>query len=391
MFAPAPVWGWVGAFDSVRSRMIPSLSQLHSSRFRALRGLGCLAPGDVRRLGMSRPSAPAEPCPGTLPSSLQRVVWLLLIVMSIQIGRAAVSQNVSYIDLKKYANLEENPPFQNRILMAPVLHAAASSRAFGRVYDAFFRKTVASPMDLAISLVNCASLLLLLPATLSLRRAFGPPSHSTWLAPLLTMIVLSFTYVVRYEQDFMMPYDMLSVFLYTLGLLAIVNRSGWLFLLVMAVGTPNRETVLFLVPVWLWLEWREGRMFSALAYGFLGGAIWVAWRVEISHILRSAMAPYDFPWKQNFSSVIFPVHWPQLLSVFGFLAIPMWLLRDNVRDPRLRAMWVATLPFLLSALVVGVWRETRIFGELSALVGITFAIQLEEILAPSAHAGAECR
>ena len=132
-------------------------------------------------------------------------------------------------------------------------------------------------------------------------------------------------------------------------------------------------------------------MFSALAYGFLGGAIWVAWRVEISHILRSAMAPYDFPWKQNFSSVIFPVHWPQLLSVFGFLAIPMWLLRDNVRDPRLRAMWVATLPFLLSALVVGVWRETRIFGELSALVGITFAIQLEEILAPSAHAGAECR
>jgi hypothetical protein len=321
-----------------------------------------------------------EHSPSALPSSLSRIVWLLLIVASIQIGRASVAQNSNFIDIGKYTHLAEKPPFQNRILMAPVLRAAAESASFHRFYVALFRNTVDTPEDLAVSLINCVCLLLLLPVTVSLRRAFIPPGQSTWLAPLLTLAIVAFTYVVRYEQRFTMPYDMLSVLLYTLGLVAIVDRRGWLLLIVMAVGTPNRETVLFLVPVWFWLEWRAGRRVSALVYGLGGCAIWVAWRVEINHILGWAKAPYDFPWQSNLLSVILPIHLPQVLSVFGFLAIPMWMLRDKVSDSRLRAVWIATVPFLVTALAVGVWRETRIFGELSALAGTTFAVQLEQIL-----------
>jgi hypothetical protein len=314
-----------------------------------------------------------------LPPKLSLVIWVLLILMSILVGRAAVSQNTNYIDLGKYSHLQEKRYFQGRILMAPVIRIATESRAFLRCYSVLFSKTVDTPEDLVVAAVNCASLLLLLPTVVALRRAFHPAPRSSWLAPLLTLLVLSFTYVVRYEQRFTMPYDLLSVFLFTLGLLMIIQRRGWALLLIMLVAAPNRETALFLVPVWFWMEWRERRLASALAYGLIAGAIWVAWRMEINHLLGSAML-YDFQWQQNFRTAVNPIHWPQLFSVFGFLAAPMWLLRGYVTDPKLRATWIALIPHLVAALVVGVWRETRIFGEFCPLVGITFAIQIEQVL-----------
>ncbi|GGG92533.1 hypothetical protein GCM10011586_04060 [Silvibacterium dinghuense] len=308
------------------------------------------------------------------------MVWLLLVMAALCIGRAAVSQNTNYIDLGDYAHYQAKQPFQSRLLMVPVLRAAEGSHGFAQVYDTLFRKTVDSPADLAVMLTDSLCLLLLLWATAALRRGFTPEARTSWLAPLVMLLVMALTYVVRYEQRFTMPYDFLSVLLYTVGLVAIVRRQGWLLLLVLLAGIPNRETAVFLVPVWMWLEWRDGRKASAAVYGLLGLVIAIGWRLWIAHFLHTGQAQYEWPFRNNLTSMFVPVHWPQLLSVFGYLALPMWMLRREVRDERLRAMWVATVPFLAAALIVGVWRETRIFGELSALVAVTFAIQLEQKL-----------
>ncbi|HEY6413443.1 MAG TPA: hypothetical protein VIX42_07135 [Edaphobacter sp.] len=301
--------------------------------------------------------------------------------MAICIGRAAVSQNMNYIDLKKYSHLQEEPPFQDRILMAFVLRAAENSRPFLRVYDALFHKAVDTPEDLAVMVVDCLCLVLMLPITVALRRSFHAGPRTAWLAPLMMLLVVAFTYVVHYEQRFTMPYDFLSLLLYNLGLLAILRRNGWLLLAVLAVATPNRETVVFLIPVWFWLEWRESRRGSAVAFSLTGLTICLAWRREIANFLHSPQQPYNFPWHNNMVSVFVPVHWPQLVGIFAFLAIPIWMLRRYVTDPRLRDLWLATAPFIIAALAVGVWRENRIFGELSAMIGMTFALQLEQVLA----------
>ncbi len=317
---------------------------------------------------------------GGVPKSLSRWIWVLLVAMAVCVGRASTSQNENLLDLKRYARLEEKSPFQERVLMAYPLRAAERSRGFLSLYEAGFRKTVGSPEDLAVSLVNCACLLLLLPVAVALRREIEPAPETTWLAPLVTMLVVALTYVVHFEQRFTMPYDQLSLLFYSVGLLAVTARRGWLLLLVMAAATPNRETALFLLPTWCVLLWREGRRGAAIAYSGAGLAIWAAWRWEIGRLLHEARQQWDLPWRNNLMSVVVPLHWPQLLEVFGFLAIPMWLLRAAVTDRRLRGLWWGTIPFLLAALVVGVWRETRIFGELSALVGVTFAVELEEVL-----------
>ena len=308
---------------------------------------------------------------------LTLAIWVILVFAALLIGRAAVSQNVNYIDPHQYAHLAAKPPFQNRILMATVLLAAERSPEFQALHRLAFAKTVDDPLDLASMLVNCVCLLLLLPVTVALRRSVAPAPRSSWLAPALMLLVVAFTFVVRYEQRFTFPYDFPSLLLFNLGLLAILANRGWLLLLVLAIAVPNRESAVFLVPVWFWLQWREGRRAAAIGYSVLGAAIFVAWRLEIKSILHTPDIPYEFPWFKNLHALMLPIHWPELVSVFGFLAAPMWLLRSYVSDARLKATWLALTPFALAALIVGVWYETRIFGELSPLVALTFALQLE--------------
>ena len=320
--------------------------------------------------------------------SLTPVVWTLLVLMALTIGRAAVSQNTNFIDLKKYSELKEQSPFQNRILMAYVLRAATHNAIFLRVYNTLFIKTVDTPENLVIILTDCICLVLLLPITVALRRHFRPAPPTTWFTPLLMLLVVAFTYVVRYEQRFTMPYDFLSLLLYNVGLLAVIARRPWWMLAILAIATPNRETVVFLVFVWFWLEWRAGRRASAVLFSGIGAAICLAWRIAIGTLIHSPHQPYFLPWDNNIKGILLPLHWPQLFSAFGYLAIPIWMLRGTIQDERLKEVWKATVPFIVGALVVGVWRETRIFGELSPLVAITFAIQVEQLLRQSAPATA---
>jgi hypothetical protein len=272
--------------------------------------------------------------------------------------------------------------------MAYVIRAATHSPTFLRLYNTLFVKTVDTPENLVIILEDCACLVLLLPITVALRRRFRPLPATTWFAPLLMLLVVAFTYVVRYEQRFTMPYDFLSLLFYNAGLLAILQRRPWWMLAVLTIATPNRETVIFLVFVWFWLEWRAGRRAAAVAFSVAGAAICMAWRVAIARLLHSPDQPYFLPWDNNIKGILLPLHWPQLFSAFGYLAVPIWMLRATIQDDRLKDVWKSTIPFIAGALVVGVWRETRIFGELSPLVAITFAIQVEQLLRSSERASA---
>ena len=315
-----------------------------------------------------------------VPRRLSRLVWFLLIVMALDIGRAAVQQNYPFLDLPLYAHLKLTSPYQERLLMVPILRAAEASPHFAHLYRILFAKSVDSPETLVIILCNCLCLVAMLPVTAALRRALSPRPATGWLAPLILLWVVCFTYVVRYEQRFSLPYDFPSLLLYNLGLLAVLYRRGWLLLLVLAVAVPNRETAVFLLAPWFWLQWRENRRVAAVAYSAAGLAIFFAWRIAIAHTLRAPTQVWDFPLLANLRSMAFPVHWPQLLSTFGFLLLPVWVLRGSLRDRRLRDLWLASGVFIAAALAVGIWWETRIFGELSALVAVSFAMQLEALL-----------
>jgi hypothetical protein len=219
--------------------------------------------------------------------------------------------------------------------------------------------------------------------TLRLRNQFAPATLFSWLAPFLVLWGVACTYAIRYESRFYMPYDLPALFFFSLGLLACIERRTLLLLAVLLVGTYNRETTLFLLPIWLCCNWRDDKSDNAKlklwATPVLGAVIWLLVKLHIRHLTHHASSGLGIT--INWRIMLLPHHWPQNASIAGFVIWPVLLFfRRLVRDPRLKLVWLGYIPIVLVALICGWWNETRIFGELIPLVAITAAIEFEQYI-----------
>jgi hypothetical protein len=134
-----------------------------------------------------------------------------------------------------------------------------------------------------------------------------------------------------------------------------------------------------LLPVWLILNWKSNRG-AALLGSCIGFLVWLAVKFHIHNLVHGQPAGIGTAWRWDLAAIIFPHHWAQTLSVGGYLAMPIILFRRLIKDERLKRMWVGCSVFLLCVLIFGTWNETRIFGELSALVAVTAATEFEEFV-----------
>lgn len=312
---------------------------------------------------------------------MRLLLVLLYLAIAIMIGRAAVTQNAPAWSMESYTRGELQLPFQGRYLMVWVMRWASASPLMGKLAG-MLRNSTNGPLELAIQGVDSLCMIALGWVVLKLRKEFQPRPMFDWLAPVLMLWVVAFTYVVRYEQRIFLPYDFLSILFFNLGLLAVLQWRMWSFFLIMLIGSYNRETLLFLIPIWGVLYWRTEQRVKALAIMAAGLAIWGAVRFHV-HLLTHkapASAGLYINWGWNLASLYLPHHWAQVLSVGGYLVIPMWLRRDLIKDRKLALLWLGCVPFLLADLVFGVWDETRIFGELSLLIAVTAACQFEQML-----------
>jgi hypothetical protein len=314
----------------------------------------------------------------TSHSRLKILLVILYIAAAILIGRASVEQNDPPFPLEAYSAGHAGMPYQARYLMVPVLRWASQSPLMARASETL-NKSSRGPQQLLLQAVNSICLILAGWVAVKLRRRFVPPPVFLWLAPLLLLWVVAITFAVRYDQRVVLPYDFVALLLFNIGLLACLDSRIWLFLLILLVGTYNRETTVALIPIWLACNWTVS---AAKKYGVAVAAVvvWTAVKLHLKALVEGAPAGLQFNWNWNLAAVLLPHHWAQLLSVGGFLVLPMWLRRDLIADPRLRLVWLGCVPFLLADLVFGVWNETRIFGELSLLIACTAALQFEQLI-----------
>ena len=309
--------------------------------------------------------------------------WNLLLVLlyvaaAILIGRGAVTQNDTLFPLLDFANGRAPMPFQARYAMAPLLRWAGQSEAMAHLAHAL-RNSCRGPEELTVQLTDALCLVLCLPVVLALRRRFAPTVLLPWLAPALLLWIVAITFTVRYEQRLYMPYDFVSLLLFSVGVLACVDRRAWLFLLVLTAATYNRETTLFLIPVWLAFTWsRRGRALS-LSTGAAGLLLWLLVRHQIHEWVGGGASGLMIDIKRNLT-LLLPHHLAQVFSAAGYLALPMLLRRRLIVDRRLQILWFGLALFVVSDLAFGLWNETRIFGELSLALAITAAAQLEQSL-----------
>ncbi len=333
--------------------------------------------------------------------------WVLYAFATVQFIRFYVVSTRFYLRLPAYLSGHERLPFQERVLpillMWPINHWSALMHALANRGHDPETASAATPQTVAFYLLSLAAFSIAGLFTVKLYRAV---TQSGILSPLVYPIFLViglWTYVIHIDANYSYPYDMPALAFFTAGLYFIYTRSFVPLLVIMLIGTLNRETTLFLIgiysidaasrqsaePTASLSKRSSGRLPARLTDRFdlhaipwlrvlALSAIWAA--VKISLVLyfsRNSNA-------ENYNRLVENVFrlklrlLPSLLNICAYLLPVVWVYRSRLRPLRF-ANYLYILPVWFAIMFyTGVILETRIYGELSAYVAVAIVLLLEE-------------
>jgi hypothetical protein len=325
-----------------------------------------------------------------------KLLWaLLLVLVCAHFSLSYVGENHSFLNLQLYSSGGERLPFQYRTLVAFLFRHTAATPFFGglaRRAPSNFR----DPFRLAYLLITFVSLLGSVLATrASLSRLTRDPAFSGW-ACFLVVYMAYFNLMLAYGLNYTLPYDVPSLFFFSLCVLLIIDGRKWLYYPCFALAVFNRETICFAAvffAIWEWFERNETRPSERLAriapHILLQAAIWVAIKLYLARLYgHNPAASMSNPFVEghfvyNLKEVAKPWQWPLLLSNFGF-TLPVLLAGRRWIDNRAIA-WACAILLPLwfgSMMVVGVIVEIRIFTELIAVLSLAVGLILHSRFRP---------
>lgn len=332
-----------------------------------------------------RSAIPATPLSNWHESRLLRFfLYFLFFCAALIFARCYLLDTISYLNLDKYIAGTERLPYQRRLLPMLILRALLRipmPHILSSHFVIFSRPAQLYLLGLHFVSVMVAGYF----ATLLYRRA-QPTGRLPLLVFPLYLFCSMWTYLMRPLFSNGLPYDLTSQAFFAGGLLCIYKRSFWPLLGIIAVGTFNRETTLFLVILFVIDAWASnaGSLTSRIPWvqAISLGSLWVAIKIFLKHLFVMNNASEQFLRLRVNAHSLLPSNWPQILTACGFLLPIVWIFRRNIPNPRLTA-WVLILPcWVVVMLFYGVIVESRIFGELCPLVAVFGVILLEEYMSP---------
>jgi Gpi18-like mannosyltransferase len=322
-----------------------------------------------------------------MPKSLKWIVFCVLGLASVHFARCYVMLTGSWINLDKYAAGTERMPFQGRMLMMWPLRWAEHNASVVR-FSSHHEGAMKDPNRLVICIV---ALVCLIATGYIVTRLYEQASSLRlfpWLPYVLLLAISYVQYILHCEQNFLYPYDLLSLLFFTSGIWLIYNRRFWWLLLMFPVAVLNRETMIFLVPMLLLdaccndkrIEWKNLAQPALLAKTAALSAIWAAIVLYVHHRYLHNESDLGSHVSVNIRYITHPQFWPQLFSVGAFLPVFLWYFNREIEDFRLRVyclifpLWCAVMFFY------GMLNETRIFGELGGLMALVTALIVERVV-----------
>lgn len=284
---------------------------------------------------------------------------------------------VQYLKLSAYVEGRERMPFQARELMRYPLGWAMRSTFLQHLTHG--HKGSGTPAQLFTELVTFVCLLLSGWAALKLYRWAEPEAPVPLLAVGMLLLVSLFDYALTVPYGF--PYDLPSMTFLGWGTWFVLTDQFWPLLLLFPFATWNRETSLFLVFLLAIIacvrtgrfSLRNVKLNDLLRIAVLG-AIWVAIVTALQHKYAANPTEAGSRIRENLHELANPVHWPNLLSASAFTLPYIWLRRDRIRQPALRACVFALPLWILLLLWKGQVLELRIYGDISVLVAVAASI-----------------
>jgi hypothetical protein len=308
--------------------------------------------------------------------------WLLLVLTCAHFCLAYLQNSQPFLNLDEYMHGASRLPYQYRALMAWVLQEGLRVPRLA-VISALLPVPIRDPRLLILFVTSWLSLLgSVLFTWRSLSRLTGNEQYSRW-ASLLVVYMAYFQFPLVFGLDFLLPYDLPSLFFFCGCLYCIILARMRLFYLFFVVGTFNRETicmVTLLLVLWRWQELRRrGRIAAVGAHVLAQASIWFLINIYLHHLFAgnapdTAGASFYYKLGYNLRTIIKPQQWPILLSVFGF-SLPFvavwrgWMKNEAMeRSIYLLPAWFAVM------MMVGVIVEIRIFSELISYMAIAVGL-----------------
>jgi len=175
--------------------------------------------------------------------------------------------------------------------------------------------------------------------------------------------VIPFNYIFSGRMTFFYPYDIPSIFFFTVGLI-LLRRENWkVYYPLFALATFNREISCFLTVIYAIVNFRKRPLPQIGMHVGAQAVIWIA----IKLILWSAFSGNRGGGfilnviEHNTTSGIWNLF---ILSSIGYAWIPVLLMRHRIADPFFSRAVLVFYPFMAAMLFVGRLDEVRIYGEL---------------------------
>ncbi len=296
------------------------------------------------------------------------VIGAVLMIATMHCVQCIFFDNVSLLNLPKYARGQENMPFQGRVAMMPVLrwggHRYAATIA-SLSPDSMWgseKPTAEKSISYKAGFYSLEFLVLLLA-----RYGFQNGRELWWLCPALTVLSFYISYGARENQNYWYPYDLPHAALFSAACLFLLDGKWPIMMAFFLADVPMRETSLYLVPCLLAVGWVQGKRAKAFLYS---SAMTVVWLVVHLIIARKFQAnPRDIWFHRYHFYVLLHFHrdWPQVMSVFGYLWLPLAFLRHFLTRKEV-ALIAGAVPGLLVTSIFGIWYETRVWSEWNGVV-----------------------
>ena len=311
-------------------------------------------------------------------------VLVLLVAASLHFARCYVTLSGTFLSLDKYSEGKEQMPFQGRMLMMWPMHWADHNAALVN-FAAHHGSSARSPDLIVIMVVSALSLI---GSGLILTQLYRRVStvQLFWWAPWAVLLLISYTqYVLHSDNNFLYPFDMPGLFFFVAAIALIYSRNFLWLLLMFPIAVLNRETALLMVPIFVIdaccagdrMQWKKLLEPLVVGKAALLTGIWAVVVHAVHRHFRNNPDGTAHMLLWNLKEVLHPEHWPQLLSIGGFLLLPVCVYASDLRDFRLRMYLLVLIPWVGLMLIYGSILETRVFGELGGLLSIAAALIFE--------------
>jgi hypothetical protein len=330
------------------------------------------------------------PRPHAATRTAYRVAFTVIYAFALlQFVRYYSKATTFYLHLNAYLTGHERLPFQERVLpilfLKPLYGSPWIMQHFGHSSGAF---TMEKGPFYLLSLISLAA------AAIYTQRLYAAVTEHNLLSFLVFpafLYTVMWTYSIHSEANFSYPYDFPGLAFFTAGLYYIYCRKYLPLLLVILIGTFNRETTLFLIGIYCIDAATRAEEHDTRSGGFdlrqipwvrvaTLSVIWVAIKVGVSHAFAGNDRSEDFlRLGYNFDRLT-PRLWPAMLNICGYL-LPLILIFHRKLEPRRfrNYLWIMPLWFGIM-FCTGVLVETRIYGELCSYCAVAAVVMTEALI-----------